>query len=133
MQGRSSLAEASYTSAISADSGYASAYLNRANARMNLKSYPGALSDYVVYLSLEPNTPQRANVERMIQALREYLDAEEARRLAEEAKRREEEARQQALLDSVLNSLQNASEDTTNLAAESEDIETESVETDIED
>lgn len=133
IQGRSALAEASYTSALAADGNYASAYLNRANARMNMKAYAGALSDYTVYLSLEPATPQRENIERMIAALKGYLQDEEARRLAEEARRREEEARQQALLDSVLSSLQNASEDTTNLSAESEDIETDTVETDIDD
>jgi hypothetical protein len=55
--------------------------------------------------------------------------------MLDEAERlkQEELARQKALLNEVLNSLQNASEDTRNLSAGSEDIQEQYDEVDIED
>jgi tetratricopeptide (TPR) repeat protein len=70
---------------------------------------------------------------RLAEEERKRKEEEERRRLEEERKRKEEEARRKALLDSVLNSLDQSSEDTTNLQAESEDIQELEEELDIAD
>jgi tetratricopeptide (TPR) repeat protein len=88
------LAEKNFTQAIGEDSLFALAYLNRANARMKLIQYKTAVDDYKTYLRLEPATPQRPQIERLIALLEGDLAA------------------QADLLDSVLNSIKNASSDT---------------------
>jgi tetratricopeptide (TPR) repeat protein len=120
------LAEQMYGNALEANRELEDAVLNRANARMQLQSYPGARADYIEYLRLAPATPQREAIEKIIALLGGMLD--EAERL-----KQEELARQKALLNEVLNSLQNASEDTRNLSAGSEDIQEQYDEVDIED
>ena len=144
-----------YSRALESNSEYAPAYLNRANSRVALDSYEGALKDYSLYLTLEPNTAQRPEIERMMAALRSIIEeqriaAEEAarqRELEEERRRREEEERQrreeeerrlaeqrrQELLDSVLNSLEDASSETQATTAEREELETYEEELDIAD
>jgi len=125
-QGEYTLAEQMYSNALEANRGLEDAWLNRANARLQLQSYPGARTDYIEYLRLAPANPQRESIERLIALLGGMLD--EAERL-----KQEELARQKALLNEVLNSLQNASEDTRNLSAGSEEIQEEYDEVDIED
>ncbi len=120
------LAEQMYSNAMEANGTMEDAYLNRANARLQLESYTGARADYIEYLRLAPATPQREAIEKLIALLGGMLD--EAERL-----KQEELARQKALLNEVLNSLQNASEDTRNLSAGSEDIQEQYDEVDIED
>jgi len=120
------LAEQMYSNALEVNGTMEDAYLNRANARLQLESYPGARADYIEYLRLAPATPQRESIEKLIALLGGMLD--EAERL-----KQEELARQKALLNEVLNSLQNASEDTRNLSAGSEDIQEQYDEVDIED
>jgi tetratricopeptide (TPR) repeat protein len=120
------LAEQMYSNALEANRVMEDAYLNRANARLQLESYAGARTDYIEYLRLAPATPQREAIEKLIALLGGVLD--EAERL-----KQEELARQKALLNEVLNSLQNASEDTRNLSAGSEDIQEQYEEVDIED
>lgn len=137
----------SYTMAIDANRTYPKAYLNRANLLVQTESYQAAVDDYRVYLNLEPNSPQRPAIERAISLLEDTIEQEriraeeerrrreeeerrrreeeERRRLEEERRRREEEERRKALLDSVLNSLQSASEETENMSAGNEDIEVE--------
>ena len=120
------MAEQMYTNALESNRTLAAAYLNRANARLDLQNYPAARDDYVEYLRLDPATPQREPIEKLIALLGGLLD--------EQARLKQEElARQQALLNEVLNSLQNASEDTRNLSAGSETIEEQYDEVDIED
>lgn len=120
------MAEEMYGKAAEANGRLASAYLNRANCRLRLANYPGALGDYTLYLRLEPGSPQRPQIEKLIDLLQGMLDGE--------ARRREEEAQQQkALLAEVLNSLKNASENTLNLSAGSEQIEEKYDEVDISD
>ncbi len=97
-----------------------------ANGSLQLESYTGARADYIEYLRLAPATPQREAIEKLIALLGGMLD--EAERL-----KQEELARQKALLNEVLNSLQNASEDTRNLSAGSEGIQEQYDEVDIED
>jgi tetratricopeptide (TPR) repeat protein len=142
-----------YTKAIEEKQDFPAAFLNRANVRVKTEDYRQAIADYRLYLEMEPGSKQRESIERMIATLKGILEEEarrleeerrkaeeEARRKAEEERRRreeeerrrkEEEARQKALLDSVLKSLESASNETTNLSAESEDIEDVDEELDI--
>ncbi|MDC7225510.1 MAG: tetratricopeptide repeat protein [Spirochaetales bacterium] len=122
-----------YSKAMQSRSGYAEPYLNRANCRVRTSEYSLAIRDYNLFLNMKPDDPQRPQIEKMISMLELTLVEEENRRKDEEQRRLAEEARQKALLDSVLNSLSNAGSDTTNLSAESENIEDIEIELDIED
>lgn len=131
-------AERSYGEAISTNSLYAPAYLARANLRVEMEKYEPAVEDYEIFLNLRPQSEHRPEIERMIALLREKRE-EEVRQAAEEAeqrerqeelaqreaerRRQEEQERQEALLDSVLNSLQGASEETQNMTGGSEDVQ----------
>jgi tetratricopeptide (TPR) repeat protein len=113
-----------------------SALLNRANLELNRSSFGSAVDDYSRYLIMEPDSPQRETIERLIGLLGARLSSdaelaalaadqarlEEERRLAEEAIRAEEEARRAALMAEVLQSLSDSGEDTTSISAGSEDI-----------
>jgi tetratricopeptide (TPR) repeat protein len=120
------LAEQMYNNALESNGTLEDAWLNRANARLQLESYAAARTDYIEYLRLAPANPQREAIEKLIALLGGMLD--EAERL-----KQEELARQKALLNEVLNSLQNASEDTRNLSAGSEEIQEQYDEVDIQD
>lgn len=124
MMNRDSDADRAYGRAIQENSGYTPAYLNRANTRMRLGRHNEALGDYRFYLLQNPGSSQRATIEELIRRVEGYLASEEQRKQDEEAARLAEEARQKALLDSVLQSLQNLDSETANLQAGSEDIET---------
>lgn len=120
------LAEQMYSGAIETNRTMDDAYLNRANARLELSNYAAAREDYIEYLRLAPDNPQREAIEKLIGLLGGLL--------AEQDRLKQEElARQKALLNEVLSSLQNASEDTRNLSAGSEDIQEQYEEVDIED
>lgn len=126
-------AAAMYSKAMQSRSGYAEPYLNRANCRVKTGEYSLAVRDYNLYLNMKPNDPQKPKIEKMITMLELTIVEDEKLREEEEQRRIAEEARQKALLDSVLNSLSNAGSDTTNLSAESENIEDIEIEFDIED
>jgi tetratricopeptide (TPR) repeat protein len=120
------LAEQMYSNALEANGTLDDGYLNRANSRLQLERFADARADYIEYLRLAPATPQREAIEKLIALLGGMLD--------EQARLKQEElARQKALLNEVLNSLQNASEDTRNLSAGSEDIQEQYDEVDIQD
>ncbi|MDC7219538.1 MAG: tetratricopeptide repeat protein [Spirochaetales bacterium] len=136
-----------YTQIVQGSSEYkAGATLNRANCYLSLGDYPPAVSDYNSYLVLEPLTPQRGEIERMLALLNQKIASEEERiRMAEqqaaleEAKRLESErmaaeeaARQQALLDEILASLEGVGEETQVIGAGTENIVIEEEESDIE-
>jgi tetratricopeptide (TPR) repeat protein len=98
-------AEQFYTQAITFDPGYSSAYLNRANTRIKTGSLDGAVSDYELYLELEPRSVQRPRIEQMIALIKEEIiieankrvaAAEEAARAVEEAARAAEQAAKDA-------------------------------------
>ena len=110
--GENILAEEMYTNAISVNSLFPEPYLCRANSRIELEDYNGALSDYIRFLLLKPGTFQRTEIEKMIELLKGQVV--EAEILAEEQRIRDE-----ALINDVLNSLKNASEDSTNLSVDS--------------
>lgn len=133
MQSQNTLAEGMYTQAIRTNPNLANAYLNRANARIRLEEYNGAASDYTVYLSLKPDAPQKADIQKLIGFLNAAkAEAERKAKLAAE-KKKAEEARRQALLNQVLQSLGNASNDTTNLQAGTPPLQNSKVNLGIED
>ncbi|MBI9106839.1 MAG: tetratricopeptide repeat protein [Spirochaetales bacterium] len=122
-----------YSKAVRSRTGFAEPYLNRANCRVKTEEYSLAVRDYRLYLNMKPAAPQRSSIEKMISMLELTIVEDEKRREDDERRRLTEAARQKALLDSVLNSLSNAGSDTTNLSAESENIEDIELELDIED
>ena len=111
-----------YTRAIETGGETPPAYLNRANLRVRMEEYQAAVADYRIYLSLRPNTPQRESIERMISLLTDKLRAAEAQRREEERRKKEEERRRKELLDQVLSSLEESSEETKNLQAGTGDV-----------
>lgn len=146
-------AVARYAEALRLDPGLASAYLNRGNLLVAGGEYSDAVSDYQRYLALRPTSSQRPQIERMIALLMETIAAEEqqrreeeeqrraeeeAARIAEEEARRQEEiarqeaaARRQAMLDAVLQSLDEAGDEAESFEIENEDIESYEEEIDI--
>ena len=121
-KGDTSHAEEYYTQAIKTDPAYASAYLNRANTRVKNSSLKEALGDYEKFLSLEPLTPKRPQIESLTSLIRAEFAAEEQRRIMAEAAVREEAERRQRLLDEVSASLQSAVEDIRSMSAGSESV-----------
>jgi tetratricopeptide (TPR) repeat protein len=144
-------AEEFYTQAVTLDSAYAPAYLNRGNLRIKMGNLAEALPDYDLYLSLEPRSPQRSQIEQLAALIRGEFAAAERRRVmaeeeaerqrvraeeaaerdrvraAEEAERQrvlaeEAEARRQALLLELSASLQSAAEETRGSSAGAEGI-----------
>ena len=114
-RGEQAQAEKMYSEAIALDEAYAKAWLNRANVRVALQGYEGAIADYTMYLRLEPQSRQRADVQKMI----DLLSASLAKK---ESAERERIARERALMDQVLDALRNASEDAQNLSTKSDKI-----------
>jgi hypothetical protein len=84
---------------------------------MKLESYDKALEDYKLYFTDQSATNQREGIERSARTCHQCSRAKEAARLAAEEARQAEEQRQRALLNEVLNSLQNASSGTQGLSA----------------
>jgi len=94
VKGNQTLAREYYTQAIEEDPSYASAYLNRANTFVKTGELADAVADYEEYLSLEPGSPKREQVAKLIAFIREEFSAVERRRImAEEAARAAELAR----------------------------------------
>ncbi len=120
------LAEQAYSEALGANKDLAEGYLNRANVRMQLQSYDGAVDDYTVFLQLQPQDPQRPKIEEVIRLLRQMKEA----KLKQQA---DELARQKALMNEVLSSLNNAGDDTKNLSVESIKAKDDPVNVDIKD
>jgi tetratricopeptide (TPR) repeat protein len=125
-RGEYTFAEESYTAAVTANRTMPVGYLNRANSRMKLEKWDGALADYQLFLQLAPQDPQRPQVEKMVALLQEHLAKQAALAKAEAD-------RQKALLASVLNSLTNASDDAQNLTVETLPVNDDVEDVDIED
>lgn len=83
----------SYSLTIAVDPSYTKALLNRANTYLMAKEYPKCIKDYELFLQLEPNDPQRPQIEEILALLRKHAKEEEERVLREqqEAQRRKEE------------------------------------------
>ncbi|MDR2701862.1 MAG: tetratricopeptide repeat protein [Spirochaetaceae bacterium] len=96
--GNTALAEQFYTQAISADPSYAPAHLNRANTRVRNGDLRDALPDYQSYLSLDPASPQRPRIERLVGLIQEiFAEAEIRRLMAQESSRADAEKRQRLM------------------------------------
>jgi len=121
-----SLADQAYSEALGANKELASGYLNRGNARLQLQNWDGVVSDYLIFLQLRPQDPQRPKIEEIIRLIRGMQDAKQ-KQLADEA------ARQKALMNDVMNSLTNAGDDTKNLSVESIKGKNDPVDVDIKD
>ena len=121
-KGNSEYAIDFYSQAIAKDSVYSSAYLGRANARIKTGSLREAIADYEMYLALEPRSPQKAQIERIIAFIRSEFAAEENRRLLAEQNAREEAERRQRLLDDLAASLQSAADNSQGLSAGTENV-----------
>jgi tetratricopeptide (TPR) repeat protein len=119
-------AEEMYTNALFANQDLSDGYLNRANARLQLANLDGALSDYTIFLQLDPQDVQRPRIEQVMRLIQQALD-QKAQAAAAEA------ARQKALLDDATNSLNNAGENARNLSVESINAQTDPVDVDIKD
>jgi len=125
-RGEFTFAEESYTAAVAANRTMPDGYLNRANSRMKLEKWDGALADYQLFLQLAPRDPQRPQVEKVVALLQEHLG-----KLA--AMAQAEADRQKALLADVLNSLTNASDGALNLRVENLQVSNSVEDVDIED
>ena len=151
-KGEFDLANQYYSQAIEENPSYASARLNRANTLVKTGELEDAVSDYEEFLSLEPDSPKREQVVKLIAFIREEFAAAERRRVlaeeaakaaelariraeeaamaeaelarirAEEASRAEAERRRR-LLQEVTESLQAAAEDSKGLSAGTEDVQ----------
>ena len=146
------LARQYYTQALTEDPSYSSACLNRANALVKSGELKDALTDYEAYLSMEPDSPKREQVEKLIAFIQdEFAAAEQRRILAEEAAKaaelarikaeetakaeaeqirlqaeeaaRVEAERRRRLLQEVTESLQAAAEDSKGLSAGTENVQ----------
>jgi len=116
-------AERFYTQSIGFDSVFSKAYLGRANTRLKAGNLKSAVLDYEQYITLEPLSSQRANIENLVSLLKAEFAAEEVRRkLAEEEERRIAEERQR-LLDSVSASLQSAADLSRSISSGAEGVE----------
>jgi tetratricopeptide (TPR) repeat protein len=127
-QGKYSEAVAMYSRVIDLDSSHAAAFLNRANARVGLGTFADAISDYTMYIMLDPASPKRESIERLIELLRAQLKSQEdeaaraeAARVAAAAEKKAAEERYQKMMDEVSSSLQSIDEAST-LSAGSENI-----------
>lgn len=67
-------ADASYAIAIREDSSYAPAVLNRANAQLKMDHLEDAKNNYIKYLELAPESPQREKIEEVIRLLAQEID-----------------------------------------------------------
>ncbi|MDR0876750.1 MAG: tetratricopeptide repeat protein [Treponema sp.] len=121
-KGSPAQAEQFYSQAIDSDPVYASAYLGRANSRVKSGSLRAAVVDYELYLSLEPGSAKRPQIERLIAFIREEFAAEERRKLLAEEAARAEAERKQRLLEEVSASLQSAAEGSQGLSTGAEDV-----------
>jgi hypothetical protein len=97
--------------------------LNRANALISGGALREALSDYELYLSLEPRSPKRPRIEQMVALLREEFAAEERRRLQAEAAAQAEAERRQRLMEEAAAALRTSAEESTGFSAGAEEVQ----------
>ena len=121
-KGSNSFAEQYYTQAVRTDPTYASAWLNRANVRVKTGALRDALPDYERYLSIEPTSSKRPQIEKLISLIQEEFAAEEIRRLMAEEAARSESERRQRLIDEVSASLQAQADEAEGISAGAENL-----------
>ncbi|MDC7126322.1 MAG: tetratricopeptide repeat protein [Spirochaetales bacterium] len=121
-----------FSKAMQSKSGFTEPYLNRANCRLQTQDFNLALRDYKLYITMQPDAPQAEQVKKLIASIENDITTAKKREEQEVQRKKIEEARQKELLNSVLNSLDNVSEDVTNFTAGSAGIEDMDIELDIE-
>lgn len=82
-----------YSEAIAGNPSYGSAWLNRANAKLRSGAREEAVEDYRYYLTLEPHSPKRGQIESLIAFMAEEVVLAERQRIAEEERARVEAER----------------------------------------
>jgi tetratricopeptide (TPR) repeat protein len=122
-QGRNNFADDMYSQALAANDAFSPAYLNRANTRVNLQNFPDAVADYTRYLSLEPASPKRPSIEKVVAIINGKLAEAEQKKQAAEAAKQAEADRKQALLNDISSSLKAAADDTKSLSAGAENVQ----------
>ena len=120
--GKYTLAEDMFTQSIRSNSSNTSSYLNRANSRLKLTHKADAVSDYRLFLNLEPDNYQKESIEKLISLLEEEITLEKISREEAEIREKAEEERRKALLEDILNSLEEVGSETKNISADSEEI-----------
>lgn len=123
IKGNTEEAERYYTQAIGFDSVFSAAYLGRANTRVKAGNLQSAIIDYEQYLTLEPRSVQRANIENLMALIRAEFAANEMRRQMAEEEERRLALERQALLDAVSASLQSAADASKSISAGAEGVE----------
>lgn len=126
LQNRFDAAEQAFNSSIQSNGLYAPSFLNRANSRIKLDKFLGALQDYKIYLDLEPDTSQRESIQKIIALLtsaeeeaEKARSIAEARKSAEEAERLASDERYKKLIDDLNNTLSTVEEtDSVSVGAE---------------
>ncbi|GAB1432662.1 hypothetical protein MASR2M29_12870 [Spirochaetota bacterium] len=122
-QGRNSFALDYYDQAIKAEPNYSNAYLNRANTKMRLGDQNGALTDYAVYLSIDQDSKQQAEIRRLIELLGLRAAEADKKKAEEEARKLAEEKARQTMREEVARTLLEAAESTTSLSAGSAEVQ----------
>ncbi len=116
-------AEEMYTEAVKENPQYASSYLNRANARMNQQKYKEAVEDFRMYLSINPSTSQKSDIEKIIALLEKNFQdaaAAEEKRIADEIANKLAQEQKAA---EIKNSLDQASQETQSMSAGNEGVQ----------
>ncbi|MBN2874169.1 MAG: tetratricopeptide repeat protein [Spirochaetales bacterium] len=122
-QERNAFALEYYDQCVQVRSDYAPAYLNRANAKMRTGDHAGAVSDYSLYLSLDPSSAQAESIRKLIDLLGARAAEADRQKAEAEARAMAEAQAKQAIRDEVSRSLLEAAETTTNLSAGSGDVQ----------
>jgi tetratricopeptide (TPR) repeat protein len=111
-----------YGESVTANPSFASAWLNRANARLRSGALREALEDYRYYLTLEPRSAKRPRIEELIAFVEAGFAEEERQRIAREEQARAEEEQKRRLMEEVSASLQADAGETQGLSAGSEGL-----------
>ena len=121
--GKFTLAEDMFTQAIRNNGSNTASYLNRANSRLKMMNRKDALSDYRLFMNLEPDNYQKDLIRKLISLLEEEITTEKLQKEEEAARKLAEEERRKALLEDILNSLEEVGSETKNISADSEEID----------
>ncbi|MCL2179783.1 MAG: tetratricopeptide repeat protein [Treponema sp.] len=116
-------AERFYTQALGFNPIYSISYLARGNTRIRSGDLSSAILDYEQYLTLEPRSAQRTNIELVVNLIRSEAAADAIRREIAAEEERRLAAERQALLDSVSASLQSAADQSQGISTGAESVE----------
>jgi tetratricopeptide (TPR) repeat protein len=117
------LALDAFTQSIALKDSFDKAVLNRAESYLELGDYKPALADYIHYLELAPQSPQKKEVEEIIKILSQTLSDEEKAALDKEAKEKQ--------LKDLIKSLEDAKDSSKNLSAGADKLKEDYTEGDL--